>query len=155
MKYTIEKANQKDTDEIVILWKKLMDFHKDLNPYDIDKDADKIFTKFLLKNIRSKKSIVLKAIIGKKIIGYCLAYTEKFPPVFIKKEHGYISDAFIEKEYRNHGIMQSMVFEIAEFFRQKGIHELWLRCYSNNESGVLSWKNIGFEEKMKFMNMEI
>ncbi len=157
MSAKIEKARIKDIPRLLELWQELMDFHKEIEQthFELKRNAKSIMKKWFLKNILKKNSILLKATIGKKVVGYVLAFVDKFPPVYKKDKYVYVSDGYVMEEYRSRGIMKEMMFEVTEFYRSRGMGELWLRCFSKNKLAVHAWEGIGFEEENKFMVMDI
>ena len=151
----IKKASLTDVDDMVKLWQELMDYHLYLGTEQkLKKNAQKIFKKWLIKNIKSKDSIVLIAK-DKKPIGYLLGYVKKEPIVYVEDKMGYISDGYIIKGYRKKGIMKKMVKEAKSFFRKRKMKHIGLRADTLNKKGVISWNKIGFEEKAKEMYMRI
>lgn len=153
----IEKAKIKDIPILLKLWKEMIYYHKKLSKKDfqLKNNTKQIMKKFFIENIKSKNSLVLKAISDRKIIGYLMAFIDELPPVYKNNKYAYISDGLITKKYRNKGIMKKMVNEAARFFKKKGLKELGLKTYTKNVDGIKAWCKIGFKEDAKLMFMDI
>lgn len=157
MKFNIKRAEIKDVPSLLVLWKEMMSCHQRLSKKDfqLKKNSKKVMKKFFIKNIKSKNSIVLMAIVNKKIIGYLMVFIDKLPPVYKNEKYAYISDGIVTKKYRKKGVMKKMVNEASKFFKKKGLKEIGLKVYSKNMSGIQAWYNIGFKEDAKLMFMNI
>lgn len=153
----IREAKIKDVDDPVDLWQELMNYHMDLSPNNprLKKNARSMFTKWVIKHIKSKNSIVLIANDKKGPVGYMLGYVTDVPKVYIEDKMSYISDSYITKVYRKKGIMKKMVKQAKIFFKKKKMKHIYLRADTLNILGVKSWNKIGFKEEAKEMYMKI
>ncbi len=157
MNIEIKKAEIKDISELTRLWKGMINYHQKLSKKDfqLKNNAETLIKNFFIKNIKSKDSIVLKAIINKKTIGYMMAQPKELPPIYKNNIIGYISDGYIERQFRHKGIMNKMIQEAAKFFKKKGLKELGLKAYLKNKKGIGSWSKIGFKKEAVDMYMPI
>ena len=153
----IREATLKDTEQITKLWKGLMDYHKKLLKLKnrLKKNSEAIFKKFVIKNIKSKNSILIVAEEDKQLIGYLMGFIKDEPPIYNEDKIGYISDGFVIKEKRRKGVMKKLVNKAKPFFKKKKMKRVYLRADTSNTVGVRSWEKIGFKEKVKAMYIQL
>jgi len=160
MKYTIRKAKENDLEDLTRLWKKLMDYHQKVcSPKKqvkdkLKKDADKEWKKFALENIKKEKGLVLIVFDGKLPIAFCMALIKDGIPVFDPKEHGFISDLFVEENYRGQGMGKKLIDEVKLFFKKFKMESMSLKVDSVNLKSVKFYEKYGFEESSKNMCMK-
>jgi len=97
----IRKTTSADLPAIVELWKELMDFHRNLDPFfSRSKAGHESFLKWIEKGIESDSTEIFVADDSGKIQGYILIEISNYPPVFELKKYGMISDAAVSIDYR-------------------------------------------------------
>lgn len=160
---SIKKATPKDSKDIVTLFIEFMKEHEKLvinnNPYfrlHVAKTKNYVqdFRKFILKNIKSKNSIVMYAEENGKPAGYCLAYIKKNIPIYKINKLGYLSDIFVRKNFRKLGISSKMKDESFKWFVKKGVKYVSIIVYKGNKARVV-YKHWGFKDYLIEMRMNI
>lgn len=85
--------------------------------------------------------------------GYALIKkTEK--DYFNFKEYAYLGFMFVKPEYRGKGINQSIVERLIEWSKERGISEIRLEVYDQNESAVKAYEKVGFEPLILTMRLK-
>jgi GNAT superfamily N-acetyltransferase len=153
---TIRKAVAEDVSSIVELWKELMDFHK---------ERDRIFSRsatgheaiadFVTGHISGETSCVLVAEVDKNLVGYCLAFIKKYPPVLEMLEYGLVEDLGVTKRYQRRRIGERLLKEVQNWFSEKGVHRIEARVAKCNKSATEFWAKMGFSPYLETVFLEI
>jgi GNAT superfamily N-acetyltransferase len=152
-KISIRKAKPEDINALAALWNGLMLHHRKL--YGKDKrlenlrllgNAESLWRKWALKNIRSPNGLVLIAEKGGKPVGYSLNQIKPNIPVFSIRKLGYLSDLYLKPGYRGKGI--GAMFRDAAFrwFRKKGIRHVSIMVHALNPAAWAAYKSWGFSD---------
>lgn len=150
-----QEANKSHVSDIVKNWKKLMDYHKKLDPFFTrSDDSINAFIKHVKKSIEKDDSFLAVAINCDKVIGYCLMITSEYPPVFNIKKYGEICDMYVSEEYRNRGIGKRLVKMAIKWAKLRGLRRVELKASSKNNIGLYFWNEIGFKEYLKNMYLD-
>jgi ribosomal protein S18 acetylase RimI-like enzyme len=137
---------------IVTVWKELMDFHGDIDPFFARSRNGHIhFATYVRDLITSDDAQVLVAIDQGKVVAFSISYVHVYPPIFRVKRGGFISDLAVTSRYRRRGIGGKMLEKIVEWFASRGLDRIELRVAAHNEIGYNFWKKHGFEDYMHVM----
>ena len=151
----LRKATLKDIPAIIELWKEMIDFHKDRDPFFARAvDSEKVFGQFLEKNINSETACVYVAIIGGTIVGYCQGMLEKHPPVLTETDYGQVLDFAVAADYRKTGVGERLCRALQGWFVLKGVHRLEVRHSEFNEVASSFWAKMGFKPYMRTLFKE-
>jgi ribosomal protein S18 acetylase RimI-like enzyme len=154
-KLNIRKATPADLPAIVELWKDLMDFHSDLDPFfSRSHDGHENFLKWVEKQQESENAELLVADSSGKILGYIKIELCNYPPVFELEKYGMISDAAVAKEYRRNGIGEALYGKAMDWFDEKGMTRIELRVADVNSVAWGFWEKMGFRPYMTTMFKE-
>jgi ribosomal protein S18 acetylase RimI-like enzyme len=142
----VREATCRDIPAIVGLWKELLDFHKDRDPFFARAaNGGDVFAQFIEGNIRSEAACVYVAVVNNQIVGYCQGMLEKHPPVLVETEYGHILDIMVTANSRRTGAGEKMVSALRDWFRLKGVHRIEVRRLISNEIASQFWAKMGFE----------
>lgn len=150
----IRKARLADIKEIGELWEEFMSEHrrriakgdKDLLALTkLKKGAQKKFTTWASKQIRSPKGLLLVAEEDGELVGYCLSFIKKNVPVFDVEHLGYISDLYVKKKYRGTGIASAFTAQAKSWFKKKKMRYASLTVWTNNDRAQKIYKKWGYE----------
>ncbi len=142
-------ATESHVNEIVEMWKEVMDFHKGIDPFFSRRiDGHLNFEKFLRYSIESEDFLVQVAIDDFFVVAYSIAEIDNHPPVFVIETYGFISDIAVKPGYRRKGIGGQMLDKIYEWFEARDIDRIELRVAAKNRMGYSFWKKHGFNDYM-------
>ncbi len=154
--FTIRKATVEDVSAVVELWKELMDFHKEFDRFfSRSANGHKGFADFITGHISSETSNVFVAEVGKNLVGYCLAFIEKYPLVLEMQEYGLVQDLGVTKKYQRRGIGKRFLKEAQSWFSEKGVHRIEARVAKSNKLSTEFWAKMGFTPYLETVFMEI
>ena len=107
-------------------------------------NAPSFYKDYLLRHIRSPKSIVVLAEEEGRIVGFCCAYMCQNLPMFSPSEFGYVSDLAVTEDYQKKGIGSAILQNVTNWFKRYDIDCIQLQVYSQNALGRKFWQSKGF-----------
>jgi GNAT superfamily N-acetyltransferase len=141
----IVAAQRNHIPEIVNLWKELMDFHKQIDPfYERDEGGHQSFEKFVGYLIESAESLVLVAVDDDTVFAYSIAQIKSHPPVFRYARHGIILDMMVQEGRSREGIGEKILSKMLSWFTEREIERVELHVAARNSVGRSFWKKHGF-----------
>ena len=151
----LRRATLNDIPAIVELWKEMIDYHKEKDPFFTRAvDGEKVFAQFVEKNINSETACVYVAIIGGTIVGYCQGTLEKHPPLLTETDYGQVLDFAVAADYRRTGVGERLCKALQGWFVLKGVHRLEVRHSEFNEVASNFWSKMGFKPYLKTLFKE-
>ena len=151
----VVQAQEHHIPDIVEVWKEFMDFHGELDPlYTRREDGHVNWERFLDSLIAFEGAFVLVVLDGEKVIAYSITQIKDYPPVFVKKKYGFISDMAVTSTHRRTGIGELMLTGIFDWLESRGIKRVELRVAPNNRMGYSFWKKHGFRDHVQVMCLD-
>ena len=154
----IRYANIEDINQILKLWKELMDFHQPMDKYfEMNPEAMDHFKPHLEKCITSDEKIVLVALDTQTytIVGYLIGEINLYPPVYKIKLRGSIGSIVVTEKYRNMNIGTKLVEHAKKWYNNQGIVRIHAHIAKSNSISLSFWKNMGFKPIFEEMYYEI
>ncbi|GAB0155420.1 hypothetical protein CHRYSEOSP005_06810 [Chryseobacterium sp. Alg-005] len=71
------------------------------------------------------------------------------------EEYAYLGFMFVKPEHRRKGINQLILNQLLEWTKEKGISEVRLEVYDQNESAVKAYEKAGFEPLLLTMRLKV
>ena len=124
-------------------------------PFDATLAPDPIHYYNLEALIKSEGAEVVVAVSGKEVIGSGYVKIVKSKPYLTHEFHGYIGFMFVKPAYRGQGIIQGLTEELIAWAKAKGLKEIKLEVYNENESAVRAYKKAGFTKNLVEMRLDI
>lgn len=138
--YNIRKANLKDISSIAKLWKEFMHYHHFTAESNILVfDAETIYKKELVDVLADNTKAIFVLEFNKIIIGYIFCEIRNLQNYFIENRFGFISQIFIEKEFRRIGLGDSLLKKAEEWFIKKNIKKIECLVDVNNVISEYFW----------------
>lgn len=149
----IREAYINDIKTLVNIWEKFLVEHDGIvtrnNPrlkkMNLRNDnARVLYEKFISDNIQSENGVVFVAEENGQIVGYSLGLIKDEIPIFQMKRYGYISDLYVEREFRGKGVASKLKDEMFSWFKNKGIEYASVGFYADNPMAHEVYKKWGF-----------
>ncbi len=143
----IMEAEDEHVPDIVNLWVRMMDYHKELKPfYTLRKEGPANWERYLRHMIEMEDARVRVAMHDNdQTVAFIIGNIKKYPKLFRLDEYGFISDMYVVPEHRSQGLGQQMVDELFEWFDGHNIERIELRVEPINDIGYGFWKKQGFK----------
>jgi len=154
---TIRKARQGDVGAVVELWKELMDFHKTVDPvFTRRRSGHKAFAEYLSKEyIGGDQRRAWVAQVGQKVVGFCMAVIEDYPPVLILKRYGHLEVLAVTKRWRGKGVGAKLLRRARKWFCEKGMSRVEVHYAITNELAAGFYAKMGFRPYLETVFMEL
>ena len=155
MKEIIRPARESELDDIVALWKEMLEFHRERDRYFTPSDdAPASFRKWALENLLSEDFLLLVAEVDKELVGYCLAGVSMYPPLYELEEYGVIYDLAVTRRHRRKGLGEKLFRGACRWFTRKGLQRLEIGVAVSNEIAGPFWRKMGFTPFMEKLYLE-
>jgi GNAT superfamily N-acetyltransferase len=152
----IIRADSTHLDQIMEVWKEFMEYHQRIDAYYATVEGGPLkFREYISERISRDDSQVLVAIDGDRLLGYCLCYVKRRPPVFTEQAVGILSDLAVREDSRGGGAGGNLVEESLSWFRAEGIRRVELRTSARNEPTIDFYRKHGFWVYDLMMTREI
>lgn len=143
----IRKAKLKDIKRVTEYGISLLKQHYGFDSYFAPaKNVHKVYRKFFKSCIYSKNRNLLVAEENGKIVGYAVGELGSRPPVFKIRRFGFISDVFVEKNFRKQGISKQFLLGLKKWFKSKKLKHIELTIHVKNAIGKKAWTKYGFKD---------
>jgi len=90
-----------------------------------------------------------------RIVGHLWIRLKRNSDGAIPQSIGYISQAFMEENFRGRGLMKPMLKEAYEWFRDAGITVVTLSVLHRNWIGATAWRRLGFSDWREELRMDL
>jgi len=144
----IRKATEKDFEQYYKLQIEFMDYINQISPELTAKPNKNKLKLNYLKDLKNKNELILILEENNIIIGFIDGGIQKIHNSgWIHKFNkvGYISDVFIQKEYRKKGYFKKALKHLLNFFKKKGIIYCNLHVNIENKAAIQAYEKNGFK----------
>jgi GNAT superfamily N-acetyltransferase len=124
-------------------------------PFDATLKPEKINYYDLSALIQSSDSEVIIALDGSQIIGSGYARIKLGKSYVQFEEYAYLGFMFVRPEYRGKGIIGTIMEGLMDWVKSRGISEVQLEVYNDNQAAVRAYEKFGFEKQLVRMRMAI
>jgi ribosomal protein S18 acetylase RimI-like enzyme len=90
-----------------------------------------------------------------KLVGSGYARIEESKLYLKHPQYAYLGFMYVLPEYRGQGINQKIIEHLVQWTRAKGVNELRLEVYVNNDPAIKAYEKIGFSKHMIEMRLGI
>jgi len=147
IKFKIQKASKNDIPQILDNWKQLMRMHVHLWPkfYKMKVNAEKIYLKFLKKQMKRRNATVFVAKSRDCVIGHAMVQIAKVPPVYKINKQCEVCEIFVKKGFRKKGIGAALFKAVEEWARRNGTRQISLKVDVKNKDARSLYENLGYK----------
>lgn len=122
-------------------------------PWDKTLKPDPINYYDIRAMIESTDTEVIVAVSGTEVIGSAYARIEEAKPYLDYTHYAYLGFMFVKQQYRGQGVNKKIIEALTEWVRGKGLREMRLDVYSDNDAAIRAYEKAGFEKLL--INMRI
>lgn len=106
--------------------------------------------------IDSPNAVVMVAEEDHQVVASGYALLQKAKKQYYNfEEYAYLGFMFVKSEYRGKGINQLVLDQLLKWTKSKGISEVRLDVYDQNESAVKAYEKAGFEPLLLTMRLKL
>jgi GNAT superfamily N-acetyltransferase len=150
MEIAIRPAKASDIDTLLEFERGIIEAER---PFDETLKPGEIHYYDLIELINSPNAEVVLAYAGDEIVGSGYAKILPSKPYLKFQEYAYLGFMFVKPEFRGRGINQLLIHYLIAWSKEKGIKEIKLDVYAENEAALKAYSKIGFKPymlKMRF-----
>lgn len=148
----IRKATITDSEKILPLWIKLMEFHSNENVvFQTSPDFKEKVLQNIQKLITQPSVTFFIAELDGDIVAYSMTTITSRPAVFAKTRKGYIGDTYVTDSLHRRGIGSNLIATIKKWFKDQNVEFIELQVTKTNESGKKFWEKNGFSTVSYYM----
>jgi ribosomal protein S18 acetylase RimI-like enzyme len=150
----VRRAKLEDMPALTRLWRELVGFHEALGGQDfrLAPGAEAGWKKYLRGHLGKTDKLCLVAEIAGEPVAFLVAGLEERPGVFMEREYGHISDAYVQEPHRGKGVGKALVLEGLAWFEEKRVGRVRLQTDARNTLGFEFWKKLGFQTTVLTMD---
>jgi ribosomal protein S18 acetylase RimI-like enzyme len=144
-KLTIRHADDDDLTAIADLWKDLMDFHGERDPWLSRSESGHELYKEHIKGLLNEPDIlILVAQVENEVVGYCSAEICERSAAFKLRSYALITAIAVNSRWRRQGIAAKLAQEIVCMLYNRGIERVEVSVSTRNEASTAFWQAMGF-----------
>jgi GNAT superfamily N-acetyltransferase len=142
----IRRANAADLPRLIHLWRELIGFDEALGGQDfrLAAGAKDEWERHLRAHVRGPRRTAFLAESAGRAVGFLLASLERPAGIFMEREYGLISAAYVEESLRGKGVGSALVEAAFDWFTEKRASRVRVSTDAKNALGVEFWKHHGF-----------
>lgn len=137
----------------------LMEFEKEIiaveRPFDSTLKAGEIHYYDLLELIESDTAELLVAVLGDELIGSGYAKILIAKSYHKHLQYAYLGFMYVKPAYRGKGVNQKIIDGLFQWSKVKGLSEIRLEVYNENEAARKAYLKTGFKPNLLEMRIEI
>ena len=154
MDVIIRKATLNDVKSLISMANELTLYHQLLSKNNTDQQVylkkagnfDKMWKKWIVKNIKSHNSLVLVAEADLKLVAYSISLIKQNVPVYNLRRIGSLNDFYVTPEYRGTGITSMFKNKAIKWFKGKGVKYVSIPLHKSNKKAYRIYRNWGFDD---------
>ncbi len=124
-------------------------------PFDVTlREGDLIYYD-LKELIESESSELLVLEMNDKLVGCGYAQIRPAKPYQRHEEYAHLGFMFVLPEYRGQGLNQQLIEALKTWIRSKGLTEVRLQVYTDNQAAIRAYEKAGFKQIMTEMRYEL
>ena len=153
----VRKAQESDLEALIIMNLELHNIHHRERPEEF-KNLSSDDVRSSLGNLLTHEDYeILVCLEGEELIGYVLSRVEsrKENPVQTARQHFYIDQIDVKREYRRQGAGKLLINATRERAKKRGIEVIVLDVWNFNEGAVAFFKSQGFSPWIQRMGITV
>lgn len=140
MKYNIREIKDNEDTLLDSLFAKLLQTDK---LYDSNIKENLTMRGFFAKRVNDEDAIIFVAEVDETVVGYIYGYVQSDNKIKIELE-AYIESLFVEEEYRNQGIGQSLINSFIVSAKKRGVKYIFIENKMANETARFLYEKLNF-----------
>jgi len=154
MEYKICEAAKGNLEEVVPLWRELMEIHKELDPASFAGINEELYKQELLEHYISDTKEIFVSIYNGLVVGYITASIwTGFRYNTIK--YCTIGDLMVDSHFRKEGIGTSLIETVKNWAKQKNAERIELSLIHKNTKGYEFFKRYGFQDSWHQLDLKL
>ena len=154
MNARIEPVTLDQLPAVLPLWRESMAYHAGLVPFfQPAPDGEAAWERHVAVALAKGEGLLLAAWAADEPAGLILGQLQSFAPIFRPGKLGYVSDLYVQSEYRRRGLGRLLFLALRDWLADQGATALDLQVYTANQEAMAFWRKMGFESYAERMRM--
>jgi ribosomal protein S18 acetylase RimI-like enzyme len=144
---TVRTAQTSDLDGVSTLLAQVNAFHAALLPDYIAIVEPPFERGEFAEALDASDQVVLVAEAGGEIVGVAWAGIKSAAamPFLVRRRYAYVMDISVDEGHRGEGVGRTLMDEIADWARGKGVRDIELNVWEDNRQAISFYESLGFE----------
>jgi len=148
----IREAGERDLARLLELEQGVIDAER---PFNALLKSESAFYYDIERLISSPESHLLVAEVESEIIGTGYAQIRDSKPSLAHKQHAYLGFMYVSPMHRGKGVNAKLINQLIDWSKRRGISDLYLDVYSENDSAVKAYEKVGFKASLLEMQLSL
>jgi ribosomal protein S18 acetylase RimI-like enzyme len=152
----VRKANSADTEDVIRLWKEMMDFHAPVDRrLTVGPGWRNYLSQTALRWLRDRDTALLVADAGGGVVGFALGSVVDVVLGLRASTHGHVAHLCTTGEWRRRGVGRLLFSSLRSWFVRRGMSSI--HAYVSHYSPVSQrfWRALGFGEYVERLSCEL
>jgi ribosomal protein S18 acetylase RimI-like enzyme len=157
MDVTIRKATEDDFTALGRMAAELVRLHHALDDkrFLIVDDIEQGYGRWLVRESKNEKAVVLVAEIGGEVVGYAWATLEDRDWMLLREACGALQDIYVDASARRRGVARKLLEEMSARLGELGAPRVVLMTAAKNDAAQRFFESMGFRRTMIEMTLEL
>lgn len=144
--WIIRLARRQELDEIVSLWKDLMDLTAEVNVhYRLRTGAVDYQRNIFEEYLRREDSYILVGLLNERVIAFSNGYLTMPAKTFVQSPLGVLENLFVVAAHRRQGYGQALAEAAIRWLANLGAAEIFVNVIPKNLGSLKFWRAMGFD----------
>ncbi len=152
MKIIIREAHIDDLETLLRFEQGVIEYERQFDPTLKLKNTQYYDIPFM---IESSHIQLLVAEINGELVGSGYARIEDAKPYLQHNLYAYLGFMYVSEKHRGKGVNKLIFEELKDWILSRGIHEVRLDVYNQNESAIKAYEKVGFKRHLDNMRMSL
>ena len=124
-------------------------------PFSPTLKEDPVYYYDIEKMLADPQTDVVVATLNNEIIGCGYSRIEDSKPYYRHRQHAYLGMMYVKPPYRGRGINAMVIEELKTRAQKRGITELRLEVFAQNQAAIKAYEKVGFQPLLIEMRMRL
>lgn len=140
----IRPARHADIGQLTDVWLQLMDMHQAQDmAFTLADDGLVQWQQMAYDMLDREDTFVFVAQSGAELVGFCLGWIARNPPIYAVSDVGFISEIAVAKTHQGRGMGKALVAAARRWFSRRHLLEFQLSTAVWNQNAQEFWQSVG------------
>ena len=140
----IRPAQHEDIGRLTDVWLQLMHMHEAQDTaFTLAEDGLLQWQQMAYDMLDRDDTFVLVAASGDALVGFCLGWVARNPPIYAVSDVGFISEIAVAQQHQGHGVGKALVAAARHWFSKRHLMDFQLSTAVWNQTAQDFWHAVG------------
>ncbi len=148
----VREATTADMEQVRAIFREFVAYHALCDPSFVKvENHDGLFAAYAVESARDGRGMLLVALRGGEVAGYCLGLVQEKPPVYPDPSYGLIDNLAVMERHQHQGVGAALCVEMRRWFHARGVKRIEVCAAVRNPKSTRFWRKMGFEPYIEQM----